>query len=291
MLNDKFWDKIRSCVPDDIYLKYKFKKHLGYSLNLKHPKTFNEKLQWLKLYDRKPEYTMMVDKYAVKKYIAATIGSEYVIPTLGVWNRFDEIDFDTLPNQFILKCTHDSGGVVICRDKSGLDLQEAQKKIESSLANNFYYTGREWPYKHVSGRILAEQYLGENLPDYKLFCFNGVPRITLVCSQRFTEGGLKEDFYDADWNHLEMQRPNHGNSAMPVSCPTQYDLMKSLAAKLSKDIPFVRVDFYEVAGKVYFGEMTFYPASGFEGFVPKTWDTKLGEWVALPRDESRGNIS
>lgn len=264
---------------------------MGYSLNLKNPKTFNEKLQWLKINNRNPEYTTMVDKYAVKKYIAEKIGPEYIIPTLGVWDSFNEIDFDALPDQFVLKCTHDSGGLIVCHDKSKLDMDAVRKKIETSLSNNFYYMGREWPYKNVPHRIIAEQYMADDLRDYKLFCFDGVPRMTLVCSERFTKDGLKEDFYDEGWNHLDNQRPAHGNAVLPIARPKQYELMKELAAKLSEKMPFARIDFYEINEKVYFGEITFYLASGFEGFIPEEWDLKLGDWIKLPggyRLESNG---
>lgn len=269
-------------IPDKQFLQFSYRIEMGYPLNLKDPKTFNEKLQWLKLYNRNPEYTTMVDKYTVKKYISEKIGAEYIIPTLGVWNSFDEIDFDALPDQFVLKCTHDSGGLVVCRDKSCLNMDAARKKIETSLSNNFYYMGREWPYKDVPHRIIAEQYMADNLRDYKLFCFDGVPRMTLVCSERFTKDGLKEDFYDEAWNHLNVQRPAHGNAILPIQRPKQYELMKKLATKLSEKMPFARIDFYEINEKVYFGEITFYPDSGFEGFKPEEWDLKLGEWIKLP---------
>lgn len=273
--------ELSKALPDSLYLKIKYKQVMHEKLNLNDPKTFNEKLQWLKLYDRKPEYTMLVDKYAVKQYIANEIGSEYIIPTLGVWDSFDEIDFDALPNQFVLKCTHDSGGLVVCRDKSNLDIDAAREKIETSLKNNFYYMGREWPYKNVPHRIIAEQYMADDLRDYKLFCFDSVPRMTLVCSERFTKEGLKEDFYDEVWNHLNVQRPAHGNAILPVQRPKQYELMKQLAAKLSEKMSFARIDFYEIDEKVYFGEITFYPTSRFEGFKPDEWDLKLGEWIKL----------
>lgn len=268
-------------LNDELYLKMKFKGAMGYSLKLNEPKTFNEKLQWLKIHDHRPEYTTMVDKYTAKKYVADIIGQEYIIPTIGIWNHFNDIDFDVLPNQFVLKCTHDSGGIVICKDKSKLDMPAARAKIEQSLKNNFYYMGREWPYKNVTPRIIAEQYMADALRDFKLFCFDGVPRMTLVCSERFSEGGLKEDFYDEAWNHLDIQRPGHGNSIFPIERPKQYELMKTLAEKLSESIPFARIDFYEINEKVYFGEITFYPASGFEGFEPSSWDDKLGSWLKI----------
>lgn len=273
---------IMNKLPDSIYLKFMFRAAMNRKLDLKHPKTFNEKLQWLKLHDRNDIYTTMVDKYKVKKYISELIGTEYTIPTIGVWDKFDEIDFNKLPNQFVLKCTHDSGGLVICKDKSTFNISNARKKIESSMKNNFFWFGREWPYKDVRPRIIAEQYLADNLQDYKLFCFNGVPKITLVCSDRFTKDGLKEDFFDKDWNHLDVQRPTHSNAIVTIQRPKNYELMKKLAAKISEKIPFVRIDFYEINNKIYFGEITFYPASGFEGFKPEEWDMKLGEWIKLP---------
>lgn len=274
--------KLKNIIPDTFYLKMRFKKIMGYSLNLKNPKTFNEKLQWLKINNRKPEYTTMVDKFAVKKYIADKIGPEYIIPTLGVWDRFDEIDFDVLPNQFVLKCTHDSGGLVVCQDKLKLDMDAVRKKIETSLSNNFYYIGREWPYKNVPHKIIAEQYMADDLRDYKQFCFNSAPRMTLVCSERFTKDGLKEYFYDEAWKHLSVQRPVHGNIALPIERPKQYELMKELARKLTEKKLFARIDFYEINEKVYFGEITLYPARGFEGFIPEYWDLKLGDWIKLP---------
>lgn len=270
-------------LPDKEYVGKMFKATLGYNLNLDLPKTFNEKLQWLKLYNRKPEYTMMVDKYAVRKYISDTIGEQYLIPLLGVWDTPEEIDFAQLPDKFVLKCNHNSGlGMCICRDKSKLDITKVKQELKRGLKQDYYLTGREWPYKNVKPRIIAEQYMADDLRDYKLFCFNGVPRMTLVCSERFTKDGLKEDFYDEAWNHLGVQRPAHGNAILPIKRPKQYELMKKLAAKLSEKMPFVRIDFYEINEKVYFGEITFYPASGFEGFTPEEWDLKLGKWIKLP---------
>lgn len=281
------------CIPDDVYLKIKYRGVFGKKLNLKEPQTFNEKLQWLKLYDRRPEYTTMVDKYAVKKYVADRIGEEYIIPTLGVWDHFDDIDFSALPNQFVLKCTHDSGGLVICKDKNKLDIKAAKKKIESCLKKNFYYMGREWPYKNVKPRIIAEKYMVDEsdykledseinagLSDYKMMCFNGKVRCSFVCSERFTKG-LKVTFYDNDWNFLPFER-HYPKSDKPVANPKTFDNMVQLAEKLSKDIPFVRSDFYEIDGKLYFGELTFYPGSGFEDFTPDSVDYEIGQLIKLP---------
>ena len=276
-------------LSDEQYIQLKFYDTFNRFMDFRAPRTFNEKLQWLKVHNHKPEYTTMVDKYESKKFIAERIGPEYIIPTLGVWDKFDDIDFDALPNQFVLKCTHDSGGLVVCSDKSTLDLEAAKKKIERCLSCNYYYMGREWPYKNVKPRIIAEQYMADDLRDYKLFCFDGVPRMTLVCSERFTKDGLKEDFYDEAWNHLNLQRPEHGNAILPIERPKQYELMKKLAAGLSGNMPFARIDFYEINEKVYFGEITFCPASSFEGFKPDEWDLKLGEWIKLPNGGYRLN--
>lgn len=273
-------------IPDKAYLKLQYKLNFGKKLNLKSPETFNEKLQWLKLYDRKSEYVQLVDKYRVREYIANKIGKEYLIPLIGVWDKFEDIDFAKLPNQFVLKCNHDSGSVIICKDKNTFNFEKAKVKLSRGLKRNLYYFGREWCYKDVPPRIIAEEYLvddsGDELKDYKIFCFNGEPRIILVCADRFSSGGLRENFYDTNWNLLNLQRPKHPNTEYSVSKPESLDIMLSLARTLSQNIPFVRVDFYEVDGKVYFGEMTFFPASGFGLFTPEEWDYKLGEWIKLP---------
>ncbi|MCD8290224.1 MAG: hypothetical protein LUC91_01830 [Prevotella sp.] len=414
-------------LSDKKYIEIAFEQRMGYKLDLNNPKTFNEKLQWLKLYNRRPEYTQMVDKYEAKKYVASIIGDEFIIPTLGVWDRFDDIDFDTLPNQFVLKCTHDSGGLIICRDKSKLDIKACREKLNKSLNMNYFLISREWPYKDVKPRIIAEKYMVDEsgyelkdykvfnfdgkakviqvdyerfsnhmrnlytteweyieaaiqypanserrilrpeklnemielaeklskgiphlrtdfysiedklyfgeltfyhgsgfekfipeefgltmgsyiqipkgggilikhdgfilwlhkvidaaLKDYKLHCFNGQPKITLVCTGRFTDKGLREDFFDNDWQHLNIQRPKNISSNYKIGCPHNFELMKTLASRLSKDIPFLRVDFYEIHGKVYFGEMTFFPASGLKRFIPNKCDRELGNLLKLP---------
>ena len=271
-----------SFLPDEYYLQLKFYDVFGRFMDFSNPKTFNEKLQWLKVYNRKPEYTMMVDKYAVKSYVSNLIGKEYIIPTLGVWNSFDEIDFNSLPDQFVLKCTHDSGGLVVCRDKLNLDIDAVKKKIETSLSNNFYYMGREWPYKNVPRRIIAEQYMAEELRDYKQLFFESAPRMTLVYSERFTKEGVKEDFYDEVWNHLNIPKTTHGEAVFSIQRPKQYELMKRLVEKISEKMSFARIDFYEINEKVYFGEISFYPEDRFEAFTPEKWNLKLGEWVKLP---------
>jgi len=272
-------------LSDKAYLKILFKLRLNKSLNLKNPKTFNEKLQWLKLYDRKPIYTTMVDKYQAKEYVANIIGDEYIIPTLGVWDRFDDIDFDSLPNQFVLKCTHDSGGLVICRDKSTLDKAAAKQKIEKSLKVNYYWRGREWPYKNVKPRIIAEKFLddgsGDAIYDYKFFCFNGVPKIMYLSRDKSKEP--RTDFFDMSYNHLNMRMRDLNADVLPEK-PECFEEMKHLAAVLSKDIPHVRVDFYMVNKKIYIGEMTFFHCGGFVQVKPEEWNSTMGDWIQLPQE-------
>ncbi len=273
-------------LDDSEYLKRKFLLTNGKVLDLYSPNSFNEKLQWLKLNDRKPEYTTMVDKYKVRGYISDTIGKEYLIPLLGVWNHPDEINFNALPNKFVLKCNHNSGlGMYICKDKNKLDIVKVKKELKRGLKQDYYLSGREWPYKDVPRKIIAERFMKSDeggLTDYKVHCFNGVPKLILVCKDRFTKTGLTEDFFDVEWNHLDIKRPKQNNSSTPIAKPNELDEILKLSAKLSKNIPFLRTDFYIIEGKVYFSELTFYPASGFEKFEPEKWDEILGEWLVLP---------
>lgn len=271
-------------MSDEQFLKREYYLALGKPLNLDNPQTFNEKLQWLKIHNRKPEYTTMVDKYTAKQYVADRIGSQYIIPTLGVWDHFDDIDFDVLPNQFVLKCTHDSRGLVICTDKAKFDKKSAKKKIEHCLKRKYYYTHREWPYKDVEPRIIAEKYMENtfkgDLKDYKLMCFNGKVKATFVCSDRFSNTGLKVTFYNTDWKRMPFER-HYPASETEIDRPQTYKEMVTLAEKLSENIPFIRVDFYEINGRVYFGELTFFPGSGYEEFTPEEWDKTFGDWIEL----------
>ncbi len=273
-------------LTDKKYLEYRFLSEMGYKLNLKNPQTFNEKLQWLKLYDRNPEYTKMVDKYEVREYIKEKIGEEYLIPLIGVYDKFDDIDFDKLPNQFVIKCNHDSGGLIICKDKNRLDIETARKKINRSLKTNYYYSGREWPYKNVKPRIIIEKYMEDSnksdLIDYKLFCFNGIPKIVLVCSERFSSSNMCETWFDMNWKLIDMTESGHRVDST-ISKPKQLKKMVELSKKLSKNIPFIRVDWYEIGDKLYFGELTFYPASGFEKFEPKEWNKKIGDMLSIDK--------
>lgn len=272
-------------LSDKLYLKIIFKLRLGYSLDLKNPQTFNEKLQWLKLYDRNPKYIQMVDKYEVRKYISENIGEEYLIPLIGVYNRFEEINFEELPNQFVIKCTHDSGGVVICKNKSKFDIRKAKEKIKKSMKKNFYYSGREWPYKNIKPKIIIEQYMedkkAKELIDFKIMCFNGIPKFSFTCSERYNDG-LKVTFYNLSWEKMSFER-HYPSSTKNIEKPKNYELMLELSKKLSKNIPFVRVDWYEINGKLYFGELTFYPGSGLEEFKPFSWDKKLGNLLSLEK--------
>lgn len=273
-------------LPDEQYLKIAYRLNIGKKLNLEHPTGYNEKLQWMKLHDRRTEYITMVDKYAVKEYVGNIIGEEYIIPSLGVWDSFDEINFDTLPSSFVLKCTHDSGGLVICKDKSEFDVEKAKQRIESSLRRSWFWQGREWPYKEVRPRIIAEEYMEDSithdLRDYKFFAFDGDVKALFIATERQTEGeDTKFDFFDADYNHLDIIH-GHQNAKVIPPKPLNFDIMKLLASKLSEGYPQLRVDFYEVNGKVYFGELTLFHHGGLVPFQPDKWDDIFGEWVKLP---------
>lgn len=277
--------RLAQLLPDKIYLQIYYRRIFGRKLNLKEPKTFNEKIQWLKLYDRNPTYSKMVDKYEAKNYVENKIGKEYIIPTLGVWEEFDKINFSELPNQFVLKTTHDSGGVVIVKDKDKMNLVKTKKIIEDSLNNNYYLQGREWPYKNVKHRIIAEKYMvdesGYELKDYKFFCFNGIAKVMFIASDRQnTNEETKFDFFDMEFNHLPFTN-GHPNSNKIIIKPKSFEKMKKLAEILSEGIPQVRIDFYDINGNIYFGEMTFSHWSGFVPFIPDEWDYRLGSMINL----------
>lgn len=271
-------------LPDRAYIQLYYFAQFKKFCNLRNPKTYNEKLNWLKLHDRNPDYPKLVDKYEAKKQVARIIGEEYIIPTLGVWDSFDEIDFDALPDQFVLKCTHDSEGVVVVRDKKKLDFPAAREKLTHALSQNFYYMGREWPYKNLKPRIIAEKYMEDHvdgeLRDYKFFCFDGEPKAMFVASDR-TDHGVFFDYFDLDFNHLDI-RQKYPNAAKSIRKPDNFEKMIELSRKLTKGFPHVRADFYEVDGKLYFGELTFYHFSGFMPFQPEKWDGIFGDWLKLP---------
>lgn len=279
-------------LPDKQYLSLRFRCQMGYWIDWKNPKTFSEKIQWLKVYNRKPEYTTMVDKYAVKQYVADRIGREYIIPTIGVWDKPEDIDWESLPNQFVLKTTHGGGGcgVFICKDKTTFNKQDIIKKLKKSLASEIYPILREWPYKNVKKQVIAEKFIApeknpvpSDLPDYKFFCFNGEPKYCQVIRDRHSIETI--DFYDMEWNHQEFVglNPVARNGLTSVTRPKHLNEMADICKKLAKDIPFVRVDLYVVDEKEYFGELTFYPASGIGAFNPTDWNRKLGELLTLPK--------
>ncbi len=271
-------------LPDKPYLALLGRFELGYWMDMKNPKTFNEKLNWLKLYDRRPEYTMMADKYAARQYIAEKIGEQYLIPLVGgPWSSVDEIDIEALPEQFVLKSTHDSGGVVICRDKADFDWEKAKQKLKKHLEREYFWGKREWPYKDVPPRIIAEKYMEDQespwLLDLKFFCFNGVPKFMYMSRDRSDTPAT--DFFDMDFRHLDM-RMLDPNSSVPPKKPEGFEQMKRFAAVLSENVPHLRVDFYSINGKVYAGELTFYHNSGFTHIYPQQWEKTLGDWISLP---------
>lgn len=272
-------------VSDDVYLKWMYRIWMGKKLNLDEPKTFNEKLQWLKLHDRKPMYTQMVDKCEAKKYVSEKIGGGYIIPTLGVWNSFDEIDFDELPDQFVLKTTHDSGGVVICRDKSAFDINLAKKKIVKSLKTNYYMQGREWPYKDVQPRIIAEKFMidetGDTITDYKFYCFNGEPRYLYVSYGLEDHRTAALSFLTLNWEFAPFSRSDYKAFEELPKKPHLFNEMVEIAKHLASNIDFIRIDLYEINNQIYFSELTFYPCSGLMLFVPEEWDYRMGRMLDL----------
>ena len=288
MSSSKILKKIKYAmriIPDRAYIQMYYFAHFKKFCNLKNPKTYNEKLNWLKLHDKNPIYTRIVDKFEAKEYVKDIIGDQYIIPTLGVWENFDDIDFDELPQQFVLKCTHDSEGLVIVKDKDKLDKEMAKNKIESALKQNFFYIGREWPYKNVKPRIIAEKYMEDHidgeLRDYKFFCFDGEPKAMFVASDRASDN-VKFDYFDLNFNHLDIKQ-KYPHAEQPLRKPVTFEKMIELSKVLSKGFPHVRVDFYEVDGQLYFGELTFYHFSGFMPFEPNKWDKIFGDWIKLPQ--------
>lgn len=270
-------------MSDKSYLKKMYKIRMGKRLDLMHPVTLNEKLQWIKLYDRKPEYSLMVDKAEVKQVVSKLIGERYVIKSLGVWDSFEEIDFDSLPNQFVLKTTHDSGGVVVCRDKALFNKDAAREKLNKSLARNYFWRTREWPYKDIKPRILAEEYMedagNKNLPVFKIFCFEGNPTvIQVIQNDKTTEESI--DYFNTEWELLDL-RQNFPNSVNHMQKPHKLDEMLALASKLSKGHHFLRIDLYEINGSVFFSEFTFFTDAGFEPYHPEHWDYDFGEMIQI----------
>lgn len=274
-------------LPDKLYLKIQYGYNTHRKLNLKSPTRYNEKLQWIKLYDRQPIYTDFVDKYKVKRIVAERIGKQYVVPLLAVWDRPDDIDISMLPDKFVMKTNHDSKGVIVCKDKSKFDLKQAKAFFSERMAANGYDYGREWPYKGVVKKIIAEQYIEDEsggLIDYKVLCFNGVPKLIQLHQGRFTDHHT-QDFYDVDWNVQSFNQVGEVSSESPAPRPSFLSEMLELSAKLSAGIPHIRVDWYHANGQLYFGEMTFFDASGYLDFIPDEYNEIIGSWIKLPEKD------
>ncbi len=280
-----------TCIlPDIIYLKRLYKFRTGKCLNLRKPKTFNEKQNWLKLYDRRPEYTIMVDKYKVREYIAPKIGDQYLVPLLGVWDSPEEIDFESLPNEFVLKCNHDNG-VIICRDKSKLDIEKTKKELALRLSRDYYKKLREWPYKNVPRKIICEKlmsnYTNEVNVEYKWFCFSGEPQYILVVAGRNSNTTTTMDTYTSNWEYTNLINGNTPLAGNIFEKPSCFDEMFDIAQKLSQNTPYLRVDFSMWNEKIYFGELTVSDSGGFENYHPQEWDYKLGKLLQLPKKHRR----
>lgn len=279
--------KFAHYLPDKMHLKILFRLEMGKRLNLRNPRTFCEKLQWLKLYNRKPEYTKMVDKLLAKEYVASKIGSEHIIPVLAIWDNTEDINFDILPNKFVLKTTHGggSGGVYICKNKKTLDRKEALEIMRCAMKQDIYQSRVEWPYKDVKKRIFAEQFMvddsGNELKDYKILCFNGCPTYIEVDSGRY--GNHIRNIYDTAWNLLPISIGYKNDLSVHFERPDRLDEMVEYARVFSEGIPFLRTDFYVINNKIFFGELTFFQRSGMTPFVPSEMDLKFGELIKLPQ--------
>lgn len=274
-------------LPDKTYIRLYHKLRVGKSINMNNPQTLNEKLQWLKFNYRFPLQSIVSDKYLVRDYVKDTIGEEYLIPLLGVWDKYDNIDFSELPNEFVLKCNHDSGGLVVCTDKSKLKHKEAKKKIEKSLHSNFFYIGREYQYRNIIPKIICEQFISDNgsVPmDYKIYCFNGVPDVILVCKDRFSNNTHRASylFFDQEWNFLPLNKVDDNIVNADVKKPKNLDKMLEIASVLSKEFLFARIDLYNIDGKIYFGEITLSPNSGFDPDIKHDTDLMLGKKLQIP---------
>lgn len=282
----KIMKKTSILLPDKVFLETKFKYNFNERLNLKNPQTFNEKIQWLKLYNRNPKYTKYVDKYLVRKYIAETIGEEYLIPLLGVYDNVEEINWDLLPNEFVLKCTHGSGCNIICTDKNKLNIKTTQKQLKKWMRTNWFWYGREWPYKNLKPRIICEKLLvdekGEEIKDYRFFCFDGEPSFVAIDFSINDKSKTRRNLYDLDWNLMEDSISYPRELIKVIERPEKLNEMIKLSGKLAEDIPHVRVDYYYIDNKIYFGEMTLYHQAGFAKFQSHEFNKKLGTMIKLP---------
>lgn len=273
-------------LPNKVYLKWRYRKAMGKSLNIDKPVLFQEKLQWLKLNDHKPVYHQMADKQDAKQFIASKVGEEYIIPTIGLYNSVEEIDFSKLPDQFVLKGTFDSGSYYICKDKSQINLKEMKKRLTANWNINYYHFSKEWPYKGLKHRIIAEPLLTDNeynyLRDFKFYTFNGEPKFFYITSDRESKDGVREDFFDLNGNLLEFNQCGYYNNPNTPALPKNLTKMIEMSRVLASNTYHLRVDFYEVNGKIYVGELTFFDGGGFAGFEPEKYDRILGDWIKLP---------
>ncbi len=271
-------------MDDRRYIEIRYKAIFKKNINLEPPVTFNEKMQWLKLYNKNPLHSAMADKYLVKNYVAEKIGDQYVAKLLGVWDRVDDIDFTELPDQFVLKTTHDCGGVVVCKNKAALNLKKTKRFLRRHMKREYFYHCREWPYKNIKPRIIAEEFLedaaNEVLPVYKILCFNGKPKI-IQTIQNDKKPNETIDYFDTAWNVLDL-RQNYPNSKTPLDRPKKLDEILEIAEKLAEGTSFIRIDLYSVNGEIYFSEFTFFSDAGFAPFHPEKWDKTLGDWINLP---------
>lgn len=279
-------------LPDKVFLKLKYRASFNEKLNLNNPTTYNQKLQWLKLHDRNPLYVKLVDKYEVRNYVKNVIGEKYLIPLIKLYSTYEEFEtmkISDFPDQFVIKCTHDSGSVIICKDKNNFDFENAKLKIKKSLKKNYYYKCREWPYKNVPPRIVIEQYLKDadsqhGLLDYKIFCFNGEPKFLYVASDRYKDlENVKFDYFDTNFEKINVRQSIHYNSNYIIEKPTCFNKLLDLSRKLSSNIPQVRLDFYIINNQIYFGEFTFFNQGGFAPFIPKQYDRLFGNYIDLSR--------
>ena len=268
-------------VNDEKYIKILYRCRTGKKLSLKNPRTFNEKLQWLKLYDRNERYTKLVDKISAKTVVGDIIGHEHIVPLLGEWKSADDIPFDALPRQFVLKCNHDQGSVILVHDKNTLNKEQVIMFLNHKLKKSPYPGSREYAYKDIKPRVFAEQYLGGSIIDYKFYCFNGVPKF-LYCGQGLTaDHSLKIDFFDMNWELMPFYRTDYERLGI-IPKPAHLEEMINIATVLSNGVPFVRIDLFEVDDRVFFSEFTLCPAAGFMPFVPEEYDLIVGDWLSLP---------
>ena len=274
-------------LPDKAYIKLYYRFRVGRKLNIKNPTTLNEKLQWMKFNYRFPLQSIVSDKLLVRDYVADKIGEEFLIPLIGTWEKFDDIDFKKLPNKFVLKCNHDSGGLVVCTDKNNLNYKKSRKKIEKSLNSNFFYIGREYQYKNIKPMIICEQFISDcgKVPmDYKIYCFNGKPDVILVCRDRFSKNTHRASylFFDQNWRFLPLDKGDDEIEEVDIPKPKNLDKMIEIARELSKDFLFARIDLYNIDGKIYFGEITLSPNSGFDPDIKYETDLMFGEKLSIP---------